>query len=138
MPTEYPNSYWKGTGKYQKEYEKLYSELVPPSGSADTLNGELIRAISILSHEFFKNNNANAYTGKQYDPIHPFYHKLLNLINHNVPGLAKLVHEIRKVMAARAKKTKSTINLYNQLADQVIYYVLTRADKPLPPNYKRD
>ena len=138
MPTEYPNSYWKGTGKYQKEYEKLYSELVPPSGSADTLNGELIRAISILSHEFFKNNNANAYTGLQHPRIHPFYQKFLNLIDFNVPGLAKLIHQITGVIVTRAKKTKSTINLYNQLADHVIYYVLTRADKPLPSNYQRD
>jgi hypothetical protein len=138
MPTEYPNSYWKGTGKYQKEYEELYQKLVPKQGSADTLNGELIRAISILSHEFFKNNNANAYTANEYDSLPPLYNKLLNLIDYNVPGSTKSVYEIRKVIGARAKKTKSTINLYNQLADKVISYVLTHEDKPLPSNYKRD
>ena len=54
------NSYWNGTGKHQEEYDKLYSKLVPSSGSSETLNGELLRAASRLYHENFNNGNCNA------------------------------------------------------------------------------
>lgn len=53
-------SYWNSTGAYQKEYDELYAKLVPTSGSAASLNGELIRAVTRLSYEFYNNGNCNA------------------------------------------------------------------------------
>lgn len=61
-PQEDGKSYWNGTGAYQKPYELLYDATVPESGSAKTLNGELIRAISRLQHEYYNNGNCNAQT----------------------------------------------------------------------------
>lgn len=53
-------TYWNNEGAYNAEYVKLYDELVPSEGCAKTLHGELIRAISRLSYEYFNNGNCNA------------------------------------------------------------------------------
>lgn len=51
--------YTLGQGRYQKEYDKLWDALVPQSGQADTIQGELIRAIGRLTSEYERNGNAN-------------------------------------------------------------------------------
>ena len=53
-------SYWDHEGQFQKEYDELYDELVPASGSANNLFGEVIRAVSRLSYEYLNNGNCNA------------------------------------------------------------------------------
>ena len=58
--TDPKNSYWNETGIYQKEYDELYDTLVPDSGEAETINGELIRAVSILAYDYYNNGNGNA------------------------------------------------------------------------------
>lgn len=40
-------------------YNDLWNELVPPSGNANSLQGELLRCIGKLSDEFFRNGNIN-------------------------------------------------------------------------------
>jgi len=64
-------TYWNNQGAYQTEYDALYAVLVPVSGSATTLNGELIRGVTRLSYEFYNNGNCNAceriYTTEQVD-----------------------------------------------------------------------
>jgi hypothetical protein len=135
--TVYPNSYWNGTGAYQKEYKELYFKLVPKQGSAATLNGELIRAISRLTYEFYNNGNANALIGSS--TIHPFYEKFLDLILDTVPGTFKFVSGVRTAILNQVSTDdKDAISAYNNLADRVIHYVLTHDDESLPPNYKRD
>jgi len=54
------NSYWDGTGVYQKAYDALYEEMVPKQGAAHSLQGELIRAVSRLYYEWCNNGNCNA------------------------------------------------------------------------------
>jgi hypothetical protein len=54
------NSYWGSNGAYQEEYDKLSDELVPQSGEADTVHGELMRASGNLFYEFCNNGNCNA------------------------------------------------------------------------------
>jgi hypothetical protein len=53
-------SYWNNTGAYQEEYNRLWDELVPPSGSCNTIHGELIRSLGRLTYEFCNNGNCNA------------------------------------------------------------------------------
>jgi hypothetical protein len=57
--TEEGKSYWDGNGAYQTEYDKLYEELVPSSGEADTVHGEMIRAASRLFYDYCNNGNCN-------------------------------------------------------------------------------
>lgn len=58
--TEVGKSYWNRNGKYQADYDKLYDTLVPASGMTDTLFGEVVRAVSRLSYEYYNNGNGNA------------------------------------------------------------------------------
>jgi ankyrin repeat protein len=45
-------------------YQELWDELVPPSGDANSLQGELLRSIGKLSDEFYRNGNINWDTNK--------------------------------------------------------------------------
>ncbi len=46
-------NYWRGNGIYQTEYDELYDKLVPSSGEAPTVHGELIRGISRLTYDYY-------------------------------------------------------------------------------------
>ena len=51
--------YADGLGQYQNEYDALWQSLVPKSGQADTLQGELVRLIGRLASEYYRNGNMN-------------------------------------------------------------------------------
>ena len=53
-------TYFNGQGAYQKEMDEMWERMVPMSGMASTLNGELVRAAGRLNYEFFNNGNLNA------------------------------------------------------------------------------
>lgn len=67
--TEKGKTYWNGEGVYQEEYEKLYKELVPVSGEADTVHGELLRCSSRLHYDYFNNGNINVLEHAE-EPCH--------------------------------------------------------------------
>ena len=108
--TENGNSYWNNNGAYSKELLELYNKLVPDSGNAQTVHGELVRAVSWLGYEYY-NGNRNAcdpyYADPEYDvddngeeycindgeikriDINGYYEDMLNFIYtySNVEGL---------------------------------------------------
>ena len=51
--------YTHGKGQYQQEVMDLWKALVPDSGQAETVQGELIRCIGCLGSERHRNGNAN-------------------------------------------------------------------------------
>lgn len=51
--------YSRGKGRYDAEYDELWDRLVPQSGQADTVQGELARAIGKLASEAYRNGNMN-------------------------------------------------------------------------------
>lgn len=53
------NMYFYGKGKYQKEYDALYDELVPVQGEANTPEGEALRCATEIYHENMNNGNCN-------------------------------------------------------------------------------
>jgi len=57
--TESGKSYWNNNGAYQEEYDTFYKELVPSRGEADTIHGEMIRAVSRLFYDYCNNGNCN-------------------------------------------------------------------------------
>ena len=63
-PTE--DSYWNHCGAYEKEYNELFEKLVPSSGDASTVHGELLRCISKVYYDFFNNGNCNAVETKSH------------------------------------------------------------------------
>lgn len=65
------NSYWGETGAYQKEYTELWDKLIPSSGEAPTIHGELIRCGSRLQYDYCNNGNCNAVeTETEYETEH--------------------------------------------------------------------
>ena len=68
--TENGNSYWNNNGAYSKELYELYNKLVPDTGDAQTVHGELVRAVCRLGYEYY-NGNRNAcdpyYADPEYD-----------------------------------------------------------------------
>jgi hypothetical protein len=52
-------SFWDSNHPRQDEYQRLYNDLVPSSGEASTVQGELIRAISRLFYDYCNNGNGN-------------------------------------------------------------------------------
>ena len=66
--TENGNSYWNNNGAYSKELLELYNKLVPDTGDAQTVHGELVRAVSRLGYEYYNNGNCNACNPYYADP----------------------------------------------------------------------
>lgn len=60
LVTKLGKSYWGETGVYQSVYDRLYKNLVPDSGEAETLHGELVRCISRLYYDYNNNGNMNS------------------------------------------------------------------------------
>jgi hypothetical protein len=58
--------YYEISGKYQIEYDQLWDKLVPPSGQAATLQGELVREIGRLTIEAYRDGNINWNYGTGY------------------------------------------------------------------------
>lgn len=53
-------SYWGNKGAYQKQYDELEKKLIPSQGEADTVHGEMLRAIGNLFYDYCNNGNGNA------------------------------------------------------------------------------
>lgn len=54
------SKYWDGDSKYKAEYEHYWDELVPPSGEADTMQGEILRMMSRIMYEWYNNGFINS------------------------------------------------------------------------------
>jgi hypothetical protein len=53
-------SYWANDGAYTPELDEAWTKLVPSSGEAETLHGELVRAFGRLNYDYGNNGNCNA------------------------------------------------------------------------------
>jgi hypothetical protein len=53
-------TYWNHAGKYEAEMGKLWKELVPGSGPAETLAGEVLRCVSKIYYRHF--NDGDSFT----------------------------------------------------------------------------
>jgi len=53
------SSYWDNSSPYAAEQEDFFNELVPASGAADTLQGEILRNISRIQYDYLNNGFGN-------------------------------------------------------------------------------
>jgi hypothetical protein len=56
------NTYWNSNGKHQAAYQEL-SKLVPSSGPAGTVEGEMLRAATRLYYDYYNNGFCNNTSG---------------------------------------------------------------------------
>lgn len=55
-------TYWSGNGPLQEDHNRLI-KLMPAQGPADTVAGEMIRAVSRLGYDFYNNGMGNNTSG---------------------------------------------------------------------------
>jgi hypothetical protein len=56
-------TYWDNDGPHQYEYQRLFEELVAPSGMSSTIEGECLSAASRLAHDYWNNGGGNNVSG---------------------------------------------------------------------------
>ena len=56
------STYWSKQGAHQADYDRLV-QLMPDMGNANTVAGELIRAVSKLGYDFYNNGMGNNTSG---------------------------------------------------------------------------
>jgi hypothetical protein len=59
--TEKGKSYWANNGAYSEMFDIIWHELIPSSGNAETVHGELVRCFGRLNYEFGNNGNCNLH-----------------------------------------------------------------------------
>ena len=57
-------TYWNQAGKYQKQMDQLWAELVPASGPSETLQGEVLRCASKIYYRHF--NDGDSFTENSF------------------------------------------------------------------------
>ena len=148
--TENGKSYWDGNGAYQEEFDKLYNELVPDSGEAKTVVGELVRSISRLTYEYYNNGNQNAcdfiyeevYDEEDEDnwyedivgaKVSKFYQYFIDFIDKygkiDRSTLCKICEIIRDCPidepSSKYYFDESNKQVYTELCDEVMYNILS-------------
>ena len=56
-------SYWANCGEERATYDRLYAALVPSEGDCETIEGELLRAISKIYYDRYNNGFGNDMRG---------------------------------------------------------------------------
>lgn len=146
--TEFGKSYWNNNGAYQEEYDKLYEELVPSRGEADTIHGEMIRAVSRLFYDFCNNGNCNVIevqeelcddcgTGYYVDGdivINDYYQQMIDFLQQHLTN-KKPVEKLKEFLIREDLGYygytfgDDEMKVYNDLVDAVMYQTLTTENK---------
>ena len=63
--------------KWWEEHERLWDELVPRSGQARTVQGELVRCIGKLTDEAYRNGNINWAPGSGHEQMLTYIERTL-------------------------------------------------------------
>ena len=154
-------SYWNGQGAYKEDLNRLLDQM-PLKGSAETLNGELIRAANRLYYDYCNNGNGNAvevryesdWTGGDEDDEHeirlwhPYYEKFYRLILDTLETV-KNEFDWNKFLENMKTLERMTVDyepgfedkdmaVYDYMMDVVVWYVLNHPDRELPASYDKD
>lgn len=82
--------YFFGNGKYQRELNQFSEVLVPSSGKCETIEGEILRAITNINWDCSNNGFCNNTTGALN-----FLVEKLRTINCKFDGVIGLIEDIR-------------------------------------------
>ncbi len=157
-------SYLQGEGAYQNELDEL-NKSMPAIGGADTLNGELVRAVNRLYYDYSNNGNCNAlnidvyevetgyededgnieYDEEEERTWNPYYEKFFGLIVNTcecaLTGEERLsfINNMSRlediVLYCDPSYSDKELQVYDYMVDVVVWYVLNHEDKPLPEGY---
>ena len=155
--TELSKHYWNNEGAYETEFKQLTDELMPATGRAQYLVGEVVRAANRLYYEYCNNGNMNAreveYWGDEEDgeydvKLNYFYGEFITLIGATLRESgdrigAEIMTSIEDFIIndnpdRRVYFSDTNMHLYDSMIDHVAYYALKHRDekKLIPYNYK--
>lgn len=103
----YEGKYWENKGRYEDEAKQLQA-LVPTSGKAETMQGEIMRAASKIYYDLFNNGFGNNWTGaldflkEHADLPEHIYEELNEYAGGTVVGNDKHLEEVVESMVSHA------------------------------------
>ena len=119
------------------------------SGSSQTLNGEVVRAINRLYYEFCNNGNCNAVE-EDVDSffnntmITSFYQNFIDLIREffkikDCKNGIELINEIENIIETSGEPDNNNINKYDKCIDYIVWLILNDEDnsQSLPTWYEK-
>lgn len=121
--------------KWWEEHPRLWEELVPSSGQAETLQGELIRCAGKLTDEAYRNGNINWESG---------YDRLARFLGENLNDSATFTPEERQQIADAVTTIIRDFERPDTSGHGSPYYYLTEMAvrwclaNPKPLDYKKD
>jgi hypothetical protein len=130
-------------GKRQAEYEELWDRLVPDSGQAETVQGELVRVIRRLDSECERNGNGNWDRGFRMFTDFLYWH-LRDPAVFDPPAIAQIERDINQVRAMGNRTEPLEYaegeDAFDRIADRVVEWCLYYPEpiaNPCNPRLKR-
>lgn len=116
---------------YFAEAKRLWQTYVPSRGQADTVQGELIRAIEKLRDEAQRNGNMN-WSG-DHEILLAFIRDTLVLADPGAAVVEEIDHDVGRLLDAAHPETSDAP--YDRLTDRVVEWSRRHPDPvPHPPN----
>ena len=112
------------SAKWQEQYNELWQMLVPGSGKAKTVQGEMIRIVGRVTHEILDNGSMN--WGSDFKLMLKSYSDFLKMNESLEPELVEEADKISRRISANSDKT----DLY-RLSELTVKWVLANPD-PIP------
>lgn len=94
--------YWHNRGTYQSYWEALQKELVPPTGQAASVAGEIVRLMSRIYYDYFNNGGCNT----KVEECDVLIHFVCHLFKRQGRDVAKIVDLIARHRDALARAEK--------------------------------
>lgn len=118
-------SYWNEEGAYQLQYNQIYDSLVPSEGQAQTLIGEVVRAVSRLSYDYYNNGNMNACETTETDgewigDEEDGYYEEGELETNIAPAYNKFICLIREFGEEAGKEVSKKLNSVMDSIEDII------------------
>jgi hypothetical protein len=118
IATRTPRTYWCHHGRYEKTYHKLYAALVPDQGNCQTVEGEILRAISKLYYRFYNDGDLVRYIRHDINLPTAAHRFLCNVLpaefNTALAELRSLARDHDEKLYAKAMET---------LTDRIIQWI---------------
>ena len=131
---EETKTYWNENGKHQATYAAQWDELVPATGKAGTMQGEVLRAASRLYYRWFNDGDRIEQNGPRPDSSAEdawgFLHNAHELLKGGEGKDALKAIADLAVAAALARTEDAYEEALERLADAATLYAATR---PLVP-----
>ena len=115
---------------WRAEFDRLWNDLVPASGQASTVQGELIRCIAKLTDEAYRNGNGNFDDG--YRAMCKYLRdRLSDTTVFSAAELRDVDRCIRRILDSDNPDINGSITCYDVIAEKVVRWCLAHAT-PLP------